>query len=58
MDASMLYSRNVLELVCHMVKDGRLNLNLDEEITREALLTYQGEVLHQPTAELLLKGDE
>jgi len=52
-DASTLYARNVLELVLHVVKDGKLNLDLEDEITKGTLLTHDGKVVHAPTAALV-----
>jgi NAD(P) transhydrogenase subunit alpha len=53
LDASILYARNVLELVLHVVKGDKLNLELEDEITKGTLLTHEGKVLHAPTAALL-----
>jgi NAD(P) transhydrogenase subunit alpha len=53
LDGSTLYARNVLELVLHIVKAGKLNLELEDEITKGTLLTHAGQVVHQPTAALL-----
>ena len=55
-DASTLYARNVLELVLHVVKEGKLVLDFDDEITRGTSLTHDGQVLHGSTSELLAKG--
>jgi NAD(P) transhydrogenase subunit alpha len=52
-DASTLYARNVMELVSHVTRDGALNLELDDEITRGCLLTHDGRILHGPTAQAL-----
>jgi NAD(P) transhydrogenase subunit alpha len=43
-DASRLFSRNVVTLVAHLVKDGKLALDLADEITRGTLLTHQGAI--------------
>src|SRR5580658_4626410 len=43
--ASSLYARNVTAFLVHLVKDGKLNLNLADEITRETMLTRGGEVV-------------
>ncbi len=43
--ASQMYSRNVTTLLKHLVKEGALVLDLDDEITRGALVTHAGEVL-------------
>ena len=44
--ASQLYSRNAATFLLHMVKDGKLNLNLQDEIIRETLVTQGGEVVN------------
>jgi proton-translocating NAD(P)+ transhydrogenase subunit alpha len=52
-DASMLYGRNVLELLLYVVKEGALTIDPGDEIVGPTLLTHGGEVLHPPTAEKL-----
>jgi NAD(P) transhydrogenase subunit alpha len=52
-DASTLYARNVLELVLHVARGGKLNLDLEDEITKGTLLTHDGKVVHAPTAALV-----
>ncbi len=44
--ASQMYARNVSAFLLHLVKDGKLQLNLDDEIVRETMLTRGGEVVH------------
>jgi len=43
--ASMMYARNLTAFLTYVVKDQKLNLNLDDEIVRETLLTYGGEIV-------------
>ncbi|RIK97315.1 MAG: Re/Si-specific NAD(P)(+) transhydrogenase subunit alpha [Proteobacteria bacterium] len=45
-DASRVYARNLATLLLHLVKDGALALDLEDEITRGTLLTQGGEVVH------------
>jgi len=47
--ASQLYARNVSALLAHLVKDGELVLDLEDEITKGALITHQGQVVHGAT---------
>jgi len=54
--ASQLYSRNVLALLDAIVKEGKLNLDRNDEIVRDTLLTENGEVLHEPTKAALAAG--
>ena len=44
--ASQMYARNVSAFLLHLVKDGKLQLNLQDEIVRETLLTRGGEVVN------------
>ena len=44
--ASQMYARNLSAFLLHLVKDGKLHLNLDDEIVRETLLTKDGEVVN------------
>ena len=43
--ASALYSRNVYGLLTHLIKDGTLDLDFNDEITRGATLTHDGKNL-------------
>jgi len=44
--ASQMYARNVAAFITHLIKDQKLNLNMDDEIVRETLLTRGGEIVH------------
>jgi H+-translocating NAD(P) transhydrogenase subunit alpha len=55
-DASTLYARNVLELVLHVAKGGKLTFDLEDDVTKGTLLTHNGSVVHGPTADLVNKG--
>ena len=45
--ASQMYARNVTSFLLHLGKEGKLQLNLEDEITRETLLTRGGEIVNQ-----------
>ena len=51
--ASELYSKNVSAFLTYMMKDGQLNLDLEDEIISGALYTHQGEITHLPTKDSL-----
>jgi NAD(P) transhydrogenase subunit alpha len=55
LDASTVYSRNVLTLLADLVADGAVALDLEDEVVAGALLVHRGEVRHAPTAEALGK---
>ena len=44
--SSQMYARNIATFLKNIVKDGQLNIDMQDEITRETLVTYQGEVVH------------
>jgi NAD(P) transhydrogenase subunit alpha len=44
--ASQMYSRNVSALLLHLVKDGALRFDFDDEITRETCVTHDGRVTY------------
>ena len=44
--ASQMYARNLTTYLTYMVKDGKLQMNLQDEIVRETLITTGGEVVN------------
>jgi len=49
--ASQMYARNITAFLLHLVRDGKLNLNLEDEIIRETLVTRDGEIVNQRVRE-------
>lgn len=43
--ASQMYAKNVATFLLHMVKEGKLQINTQDEIVRETLLTQGGEIV-------------
>jgi H+-translocating NAD(P) transhydrogenase subunit alpha len=50
--ASQMYARNLYELIVHLAKDAKLNVDFNDEITRGCCLTYEG----RPASELAPTG--
>jgi NAD(P) transhydrogenase subunit alpha len=48
--ASQMLSRNMEKLVLHLVRDGRLVLDFEDEITRSSVVAHDGRVLARPAA--------
>ncbi len=44
--ASQLYSKNVVTFLSHLVKDGQLAFDIEDEISRETLVTRDGQVVN------------
>jgi len=49
--ASQMYARNITAFLLHLVKDGQLRLDTNDEIIRETLLTQGGEVVNKRVRE-------
>ncbi|MBA2371062.1 MAG: Re/Si-specific NAD(P)(+) transhydrogenase subunit alpha [Chloroflexi bacterium] len=47
--ASQLYSRNVSALLGLVLKDGNIDLDMNDEITKGTVITHDGDVVHAPT---------
>jgi NAD(P) transhydrogenase subunit alpha len=44
--ASQMYARNVASFLLHLTKNGKIEINREDEITRETLVTRGGEVVN------------
>ncbi len=51
--ASAFYARNISSLLLGMVKDGALNLDFEDEVTKATVITHGGEILSDPVKKLL-----
>src|SRR5579885_135487 len=49
--ASQMYAKNLTAFLLNLIKGGRLQLNLEDEIIRETLLTREGEIVNQRVRE-------
>ena len=55
-NASQMYAKNLTTLVKHLAPEGELVLDLEDEITRGALLTHEGRVSNERVSGLLSGG--
>jgi NAD(P) transhydrogenase subunit alpha len=51
--ASQMFSRNVVTFLQHLIKDGQIVYDLNDEITRETLVSRNGEVTNPRVRDLL-----
>jgi NAD(P) transhydrogenase subunit alpha len=42
-----MYARTVTNYLAHLLKEGAVKLDLNDELTRGPLVTHQGEVVHE-----------
>ena len=49
--ASQMYARNITAFLQHLVKDGKLRLDLEDDIIRETLVTHAGQVVNSRVRE-------
>ncbi|HEY1161507.1 MAG TPA: Re/Si-specific NAD(P)(+) transhydrogenase subunit alpha [Candidatus Dormibacteraeota bacterium] len=52
--ASQLYARNVANLLLHLVKDGVINLDFADEITKGACVTHGGEIVNERAKQMVV----
>ena len=51
--ASQMYAKNVATFLLHLVKKGELNLDMNDEITKETMMTQNGEIVQPRIREVL-----
>jgi NAD(P) transhydrogenase subunit alpha len=51
--ASQFYARNISALLLHLVKDGALTLDFDDEITAATVITHDGTIVQEATRKLV-----
>jgi NAD(P) transhydrogenase subunit alpha len=51
--ASAFYARNISALLLGMVKDGELNLDFEDEVTKATVITHDGAVVSEAVNKLL-----
>ena len=54
--ASAFYARNISALLLGMVKDGQLNLDFDDEVTKATVIAHEGKIVSEPVRKLLDPG--
>jgi len=45
-DASQMYAKNITTFLLNLVKEGQLQINLDDEIIRDTLVAREGKIVH------------
>lgn len=56
--SSQMYSKNVLNFLRHLIKDGAIEFNLEDEITVGTLITQGGKVIHPTVLEQIKKSNK
>jgi NAD(P) transhydrogenase subunit alpha len=57
-DASRMYSKNIVEFLTNLAPEGTMNLDLEDQIIRETMVTHEGKVVHEPTRLKLEREDK
>ena len=55
--ASQMYAKNMSTFLLHLLDNGKIRLNLDDEITQSTLVCHGGQVVHPRVRELLAPHD-
>jgi NAD(P) transhydrogenase subunit alpha len=51
--ASQMYSKNLVTFLDLLVKEGQLNMDMEDEIIRDTLVTKDGQVVNEKVNEIL-----
>ena len=54
--ATQMYSKNITSFLLHITKEGKLNLDWNDDITSGTCVTRDGQIVHAPTRERVEKG--
>jgi NAD(P) transhydrogenase subunit alpha len=52
--ASQMFSKNIESLLGHLIKDNQINLDPNDEINKGALITHNGEIVHEKVKQILV----
>ncbi len=55
-DASKMYSKNIAAFLVLILKEGKMNFDMEDEIVKGTLVTHEGEVAHEVTRIALERG--
>ncbi len=53
--ASQMYAKNIANFLTHLMKEGKLNIDMEDQIINESLVAKDGDVVHPRVKELLNK---
>jgi NAD/NADP transhydrogenase alpha subunit len=45
--ASQLYSKNIVSFITTLLKDGKLNVDVNDELTRGPMVVHEGKVVNE-----------
>ena len=54
-DSTNMISSNIFKFLSLIIKEGKLNLNMEDEIIKSSLVTKDGDILNKQTKELIEK---
>ena len=52
-NASEMYAKNLYNFLSPMIKEGKLELDWEDEVIAKSALTHAGKIMHEPTAKLV-----
>ncbi|MBW1980462.1 MAG: Re/Si-specific NAD(P)(+) transhydrogenase subunit alpha [Deltaproteobacteria bacterium] len=55
--ASQMYAKNISTFLLHLLKEGKVDIDPEDEITAGTLVTHEGKIVHQAVITALGKGD-
>lgn len=56
--SSEMYARNIFNLLREIIKEGKIELNMEDEIIKKSLLTHDGKVCHKQAIKIIGKKND
>ena len=53
--SSQLYAKNISTFITHMIKEGAIEIDMEDEIISGSIFTHQGKITHEPTQQAVNK---
>jgi NAD(P) transhydrogenase subunit alpha len=51
--STIMFSKNIYNLLAYLMKDGQINLDMTDEITSSILVTKDGQIVHEGALEAM-----
>ncbi len=51
--STWMFAKNIFNFICHFVKGGRINIDVNDEIIKSALVTIDGKLVHKGALEAI-----
>jgi len=51
--STWMFANNIYNYMCYLIKNGKVLININDEITASSLVTYNSEIVHKGAKEAM-----